>query len=152
MPGSGRFWWGFFLLFFLLFFFLWQGENKVNSLSDLDWTVELELEFDNKINLNQDGLSLVKNVCPKNSDSNTFQTLSRHYPNIVQTPSWYCSDTVQRLSWQSWTYFPGMFNLFWTCPYTVQTLSRHCPDTVQTLSWHSPDTVQTLSRYSWTYF
>ena len=23
------------------------GENKVNSWSDLDWTVELELEFDN---------------------------------------------------------------------------------------------------------
>ena len=28
-------------------YMLWQGENKVNSLSDLDWTVELELEFDN---------------------------------------------------------------------------------------------------------
>ena len=26
------------------------GENKVNSLSDLDWTIELGLEFDN-INL-----------------------------------------------------------------------------------------------------
>ena len=46
---SGRFWWGFLLLllFFFLFLLLWQGENKVNSLSDLDWTVELGLEFDN---------------------------------------------------------------------------------------------------------
>ena len=29
------------------------GENKVNSWSDLDWTVELELEFDNNKNPHQ---------------------------------------------------------------------------------------------------
>ena len=32
--------------FFLFFFFLWQGKNKVKSLSDLDWTDELGLEID----------------------------------------------------------------------------------------------------------
>ena len=46
----------------------------------------------------------------------------KYFPDTFQTLSWYCSDTVQRLSWQSWTYFPGMFNLFWTLSQTWKKL------------------------------